>query len=188
MFEGIGNRDRRKSILGTIEKGPSGGCEDNFFNRALRLAAEALHYCRMFRVYRQNRSAILLCQLINQFARYYQCFFIGQRNRFADKRWNQAWPKMEVIERQSIAYRMALVASGQGDGTILFGFKNEWDIAAGAALIEAAGGAVSDMWGEPLKLNQRDPRAPGVVAAGANLHPLLIERTSTLPRPQQSTN
>ena len=113
---------------------------------------------------------------------------IGQRNRFADKRWSQAWPKMEVIERQSIAYRMALVSSGQGDGTILFGFKNEWDIAAGAALIEAAGGAVSDMWGEPLKLNQRDPRAPGVVAAGANLHPLLIERTSTLPKPQQSTN
>ena len=24
----------------------------------------------------------MLCQLINQFARYYQCFFIGQRNRF----------------------------------------------------------------------------------------------------------
>ena len=113
---------------------------------------------------------------------------IGQKSRFADKRWPTPWPKMDVIERHSIAYRMALVASGQGDGTILFGFKNEWDIAAGAALIEAAGGAVSDMWGEPLKLNQRDPRAPGVVAAGANLHPLLIERTSTLPRPQQSTN
>jgi len=109
---------------------------------------------------------------------------IGQRNRFADRRWKSPWPKMDVIERQSIAYRMALVASGQGDATILFGFKHEWDIAGGAALVEAAGGVVSDPWGEPLQLNAAIPRAPGVVASGAALHPLLIERTSILPDPR----
>ncbi len=37
---------------------------------------------------------------------------------------------MDVIERQSIAYRMALVAAGMGDATLLFGWKHEWDIAA----------------------------------------------------------
>jgi myo-inositol-1(or 4)-monophosphatase len=109
---------------------------------------------------------------------------IGQRNRFADRRWATPWPKMDIVERQSIAYRLALVASGQGDATVLFGFKNEWDIAAGLAIIEAAGGKASDLWGEPIKLNQRMPRAPGVAAAGAALHPLLIERTSAFPDPR----
>lgn len=106
---------------------------------------------------------------------------IGQARRFKDRRWETPWPKLEVIERQSIAYRMALVAAGQADATILFGWKHDWDIAAGAAIIEAAGGAVTDTWGAPLVLNEPVPRAPGVVAAGVDLHALLIERTSVLP-------
>ncbi len=109
---------------------------------------------------------------------------VAQRSRFSDRRWDKAWPKMDIIERQSIAYRMALVAAGQGDATILFGWKHDWDIAAGAAIVTAAGGVVSDPWGYALELNQLSPRAPGVVAAGANLHPLLIERTSVLPDPR----
>lgn len=111
---------------------------------------------------------------------------IGQKNRFADNKWPAPWPKMDIIERQSIAYRLALVASGQGDATVLFGYKNEWDIAAGAALVEAAGGRVSDPWGEPLAFNQAVPRAPGVVAAGADLHALLIERTKAFPDPRKT--
>jgi len=109
---------------------------------------------------------------------------LGQRSRFADRRWERPWPKLDVVERQSIAYRLALVAAGQCDATILFGWKHDWDIAAGAAIVEAAGGIVSDPWGEPLQLNQSIPRAPGVVAAGAALHPLLIERTNVLSDPR----
>jgi myo-inositol-1(or 4)-monophosphatase len=109
---------------------------------------------------------------------------IAQQSRFKAGRWPEPWPQMDVIERQSIAYRMALVAAGMGDATLLFGFKNEWDIAAGAAIIEAAGGVVTDLWGEPLKFNQTPPRAPGVAASGAALHPLLIERTRSLPDPR----
>lgn len=109
---------------------------------------------------------------------------VGQRSRFADKRWPTPWPKLEIIERQSIAYRLALVASGQGDATLLFGWKHDWDIAAGVAIVAAAGGVATDMWGSPLKLNQENPRAPGVVAAGAALHALLIERTQILPDPR----
>lgn len=111
---------------------------------------------------------------------------IGQKNRFADHRWEDPWPKMQIIERQSIAYRLAIVAAGQGDATVLFGFKHEWDIAAGAALVEAAGGRISDLWGEPLAFNQTLPRAPGAAAAGANLHPLLIRRTQTFPDPRKA--
>jgi len=111
---------------------------------------------------------------------------IGQAQRFKSSKWPQPWPKMQIDSRQSIAYRMGIVAAGQGDATILFGWKNEWDIAAGAAIVEAAGGRVSDPWGGALKLNNPDPRTPGgVVAAGANLHPLLIERTKIIPDPRQ---
>lgn len=111
---------------------------------------------------------------------------IAPRVRFADKRWKTPWPKMQIEPRQSIALRMALVAAGHGDATVLFGFKNEWDIAAGAALVAAAGGRVTDPWGEELAFNGRDPRAPGVVAAGAGVHPLIIERTRDLPDPRQA--
>jgi myo-inositol-1(or 4)-monophosphatase len=111
---------------------------------------------------------------------------IGQPSRFARRKWPEPWPKMEIVERQSIAYRMALVAAGMGDATLLFGFKNEWDIAAGAAIVEAAGGRVTDLWGAPLLFNSLDPRAPGVAASGAALHPLIIERTKAFPDPRKA--
>jgi myo-inositol-1(or 4)-monophosphatase len=111
---------------------------------------------------------------------------IGQPNRFASRKWPTPWPKLDIIVRQSIAYRLALVAAGQADATILFGFKHEWDIAAGAALVAAAGGCVTDPWGQPLAFNQHEPRAPGAVAAGAGLHALIIERTSHLPDPRKA--
>lgn len=109
---------------------------------------------------------------------------IGQKSRFADKRWPTPWPKMDVIERHSIAYRLAIVAAGMGDATLLFGWKHEWDVAAGVAIVEAAGGTVSDLKGEPLQFNNENPRVPGVAAAGASLHALLIERTKSLPHPR----
>ncbi len=109
---------------------------------------------------------------------------IAQQSRFNPKRWPTPWPKMDVIERQSIAYRMALVAAGQGDAAVLFGFKHEWDIAAGAAIVEAAGGVVTDLWGDAILFNQQPARAPGVALSGAALHPLLIERTRSFPDPR----
>ncbi len=111
---------------------------------------------------------------------------IGQARRFAPKKWPTPWPKLDIVERHSIAYRMALVAAGMGDATLLFGYKNEWDIAAGAALVEAAGGRVTDLWGAPLVFNQIDPRAPGVAASGAALHPLIIERAQAFPDPRKA--
>ncbi len=112
---------------------------------------------------------------------------IGQMARFTSRRSKVTWPRMDIVERQSIAYRLALVAAGQGDATVLFGFKHDWDVAAGAALVEAAGGRVSDLWGAPLRFNEQLPRTPGVAAAGAALHPLLIERTSAFPDPRHTS-
>jgi myo-inositol-1(or 4)-monophosphatase len=111
---------------------------------------------------------------------------IGKQAFFSLPSWPDPWPALRLGFRQSIAYRLGLVANGRFDGVILAGMKHDWDIAAGVAIVEAAGGRVSDPWGAPLQFNKPDPRAPGVVAAGAALHPLLIERTAHLPDPRPS--
>ncbi len=109
---------------------------------------------------------------------------MAKRGFFAEDQWPEPWPHMQVSFRPSIARRLALVASGRFDAVILPGFKNEWDIAGGAALVEAAGGRVTDPWGAPLSFNAAEPKAPGLVAAGPQLHALLIERLVTLPDPR----
>lgn len=99
--------------------------------------------------------------------------------------WARPWPQaMRVSQRGALTLRLALVAAGAFDGAASLGFKNEWDIAAGAILIEEAGGRISDPWGKPFAFNQVDPRVPGMVAAGAQLHPLLIERLRETPHPR----
>lgn len=47
----------------------------------------------------------------------------------------------------------------------------EWDICAPAALLEAAGGTVTDCWGEPITFNNRDVRAHnGLMASNSQAH------------------
>ncbi len=73
--------------------------------------------------------------------------------------------------------------SGRFDATILYGPKSEWDIAAGRRHHRGGGRALPIPRGDPIVFNQRVPRAPGAVAAGAKIHPLIIERTKHFPRP-----
>jgi myo-inositol-1(or 4)-monophosphatase len=69
----------------------------------------------------------------------------------------------------SVAYKLALVASGRADATFSVFSKNEWDIAAGALLVEAAGGQVTDRWGRPLRFNRQNTIVEGVIAGSALL-------------------
>ncbi len=70
----------------------------------------------------------------------------------------------------SVAYRMALVASGSGDAALTGYGRAEWDVAAGAALCLAAGLRVTDALGSPLVFNQPDPYIRGLLAAEPGLH------------------
>ena len=69
----------------------------------------------------------------------------------------------------SIAYKMALVAAGLGDATWTLRPKNEWDVAAGVALIESAGGFVQDLDGSRFTFNHRSTLIPGLIAGGTEL-------------------
>ena len=46
----------------------------------------------------------------------------------------------------------------------------------------------TDLWGDALRFNNQNPRVPGVAAAGAAVHALLIERTKTLPDPREQAS
>jgi len=69
----------------------------------------------------------------------------------------------------SIAYRLAKVAGGDGDGTITFRTIHEWDICAGVLMVEEAGGKVIDGNGDLMMFNRELPKHRGVVAANNGL-------------------
>jgi myo-inositol-1(or 4)-monophosphatase len=69
----------------------------------------------------------------------------------------------------STALNLAYVAAGRFDG--YWGFDNHaWDVAAGAVLIQEAGGAITNVDGSSF-----DPLKPDALAAGKALHPVLQE-------------
>src|SRR5580698_2437476 len=65
--------------------------------------------------------------------------------------------ELNVISMGSVAYKLARVSAGLADITFTLTPKNEWDVAAGAALVTAAGGYVQTLENTPLKCNRRDP-------------------------------
>lgn len=66
----------------------------------------------------------------------------------------------------SLAYRLALVASGAMDGTIVQARANDWDIAAADLLLERCGGALVTIEGRQ-HLYKPDPKRHGLLLAGA---------------------
>jgi len=74
----------------------------------------------------------------------------------------------------SVAYKLALVAAGLADITFTLTPKNEWDVAAGAALVLSAGGFVSTLDHAPLRCNNKNPLITGLLACGPNLRDSLL--------------
>ena len=70
----------------------------------------------------------------------------------------------------SVAYKLALVSAGLADATFTLTPKQEWDVAAGAALVESAGGIVRTLDDQPLLCNRKSPKLSGLVAGGRLLY------------------
>ncbi|MCC6141632.1 MAG: 3'(2'),5'-bisphosphate nucleotidase CysQ [Nitrospira sp.] len=73
-------------------------------------------------------------------------------------------PHMASRPMRSIAWALALAARGTIHGVITFEPENEWDVAAGALLLEEAGGSARDGAGQPLQYNRPLPRFKGFIA------------------------
>ena len=76
---------------------------------------------------------------------------------------------LEVRACGSVAYKMGLVAAGRADATWTLVPKSEWDVAAGTALVRAAGGVVSLVDGSEPVFNKPEPVFPNLVAAGPSV-------------------
>ena len=71
----------------------------------------------------------------------------------------------------SIANALASVAAGRVQAVLTIEPENEWDLAAGALLIEESGGRVFDGAGQPLSFNRPTPQFTGVIAIAATAEP-----------------
>ncbi|MGH8672793.1 MAG: inositol monophosphatase family protein [Burkholderiales bacterium] len=79
--------------------------------------------------------------------------------------WARAVAPARYVAMPSIAYRLARVAAGDGAATVSIHGVNEYDIAAGMALVRAAGGVLLDAQGLEIALSGApDARATGCFA------------------------
>jgi myo-inositol-1(or 4)-monophosphatase len=76
---------------------------------------------------------------------------------------------------KSLAHRLARVAAGQTDAALATANSADWDLAAALLLVQEAGGLVTDMYGEPIRLNQVSTKHPAFVAAGPRLQRAILE-------------
>ncbi len=82
----------------------------------------------------------------------------------------------------STAYKLAGVASGAGDVFFSRGPKSEWDVCAGALLVEEAGGVATDLFGEPFRYNKPQPSVRGTAASSnRDLHDRVLREITKLP-------
>ncbi|MGI9505523.1 MAG: inositol monophosphatase family protein, partial [Geminicoccaceae bacterium] len=94
------------------------------------------------------------------------------------QRWPDVFPEALFTTIGSLAYKLALVASGRFDGLISLRSCSDWDIAAAILLLEESGARLSDGSGQPIRLNQSTLRHHGLVAAGTD--PLYTQCLSRL--------
>lgn len=88
--------------------------------------------------------------------------------------WHRELDQDRVKALGSIAYKLALVASGHYDGTVTVRPKNDWDIAAAELLVTEAGGHVTTAAGAQIVYNRPKPLHPTVIAANPGLHGALL--------------
>lgn len=116
------------------------------------------------------------------------CRMLGDKTMFAHPAWNTApntpWPTMKIETRNSIAYRMALVAAGQFDAMMALSAKHDWDLAAAEIVVKEAGGIVTTHEGAKMRYNRNFTLQPSVVAAGPKLHEQLMARVGHLNLPR----
>jgi myo-inositol-1(or 4)-monophosphatase len=91
--------------------------------------------------------------------------------------WPEPWPEdLRIETRNSVAYRMALVASGGFDAVVALSSKCDWDLAASDLIVREAGGVSTDHLGRGFAYNQASVRKRSLICAGPELHALILGR------------
>jgi myo-inositol-1(or 4)-monophosphatase len=106
----------------------------------------------------------------------------GDRSDFSGARVpTDALPKADsdlvLVEKpNSIALRIAMVASDRADLVTTLRWGHEWDIAAAILIAAEAGASVTDALGQPLAFNTPSAQAFGVLATTPGIHAAAVER------------
>ena len=93
-----------------------------------------------------------------------------------------------ITETGSTAYKLLKVATGVADVFVSRGPKSEWDVCAGALIVEEAGGRATDLNGRAIRYNQERTEVFGIMATNGQLHGEMIERVAALPPAQRLSN
>jgi myo-inositol-1(or 4)-monophosphatase len=104
------------------------------------------------------------------------CAMVGDPRMFTHPSWPRPWPAMRVEPRNSTAYRMCLVASGDFDAAIALVAKADWDLAAADLIAREAGAFVGDHQGHGFVYNGENPAQKSLLCATPGLAPLILER------------
>ena len=100
------------------------------------------------------------------------CEMVGYPRKFR----RLGWPEMNVRVANSMAYRIALVASGEADATVSFTPKSDWDLAAAELIAVEAGAKITNLRGDGFRYDQKSTSEFGVICASPALYALLLER------------
>ncbi|MEO5345675.1 MAG: 3'(2'),5'-bisphosphate nucleotidase CysQ [Magnetococcus sp. YQC-9] len=106
---------------------------------------------------------------------------LASRSETARGDWEPFLSEWQVQTMGSIAYKLALVASGRFDMTFTLSPKNEWDFCAGDLLVREAGGRVTHKSGARFRYNQSNPTVRSVLATNDALHAPLLARLTDIP-------
>ena len=89
-------------------------------------------------------------------------------------------PVERIPHVPSLAYRLAMVADGRIDGTLVKRNAQDWDLAAADLILANAGGGLADLDGKPLTYNRPDVRHDVLCAAGSSVLGRLISAAGGL--------
>lgn len=112
------------------------------------------------------------------------CRMLAAKGMIAHASWQKPWPRMNIENRSSIAYRIALVARGEFDAAITLSPTNEWDLAAAQIILTEAGGGLVTHTGERPGYNKPSPKIRSMIATNLSLQPAIIGRTADVVLPK----
>lgn len=100
---------------------------------------------------------------------------LASRKAFEWHKWLDVAPGAEFDHLNSIAYRIAVVASQSFDASLSLSAKSDWDIAAADLILSEAGGISTTTKGAEIIYNLENPVHDTVISSSLSLHSVLMD-------------